>query len=135
MATASTYNIAYALYETTRDKQGRDLEQAYAQSIEFLSKKRLLSKSKEILEQLQKIIDEKERVIRVHIETSSKLNKTTEEEIEKQIKARYKAKDVVMEITENKEHIRGIKIKINDEVLDLTLAHQLHQLENHLIAH
>jgi F0F1-type ATP synthase delta subunit len=134
MATISTHNIAYALYEATKDKQGKDLEHIMMQSVEFLSRKNLLSKTPEILKELEKIIDKKEGIVRAKIETPEKLSKATEKEIEAQLEKRYHAKEVHLEVTENKDLIGGIKIQVEDEVVDLTLAHKIHQLQNHLIA-
>jgi F-type H+-transporting ATPase subunit delta len=135
MATASTKNIAYALYESIKGKKGQELDGAFAQVIEFLDKKRLMSKSKQILEDLQRIIDEDEGVVRASIETSRVLSIINQDELEKQIKDRYKAKEVYLDITENPKLLGGLKIQVGDEILDLSLAHQINQLQNHLIAH
>lgn len=135
MATLSTKNIAYALYESIKGKKGKDLDGAFAQAVEFLNKRHLMSKSKQILEDLQKIVDEDEGVIRATIETAKKLSKAHVDELEKEIKHRYKAKEVHLDITENPKLLGGIKIQVKDEIIDLTLAHQINQLQNHLIAH
>jgi len=132
MATLSTKNIAYALYEATKDKQGKDLETALSNGVAFLANKHLLSRTSEILRELEKIIDEKEGVVRARVETSRKLTKGMEAELEKEIKERYKAKEVHLDTAENRTLLGGLKIQVGDEVIDLTLSHKLAQLQNHL---
>jgi ATP synthase F1 delta subunit len=134
MATASNKHIAYALYEATYGKQGKDLNLVLAESVEFLAKKQLLSKAPDILKELEKIIDQKEGIIRAQIHTSTHLTDTQETEIKHQIKERYKANEVHLEIIEDKKLLGGIKIHVADEIIDLTLAHTLSQLQNHLTA-
>ncbi len=91
----------------------------------------MIGKSPEILSHLQKIIDEKEGVVRAHIETAHPLRETTISH-QKELVKRYNAKEVKLEIVENKNHLGGIKIQVADEVINLTLANKLHQLQDYL---
>jgi F0F1-type ATP synthase delta subunit len=75
MATLSTRTIAHAIYESTKDKSGSDLHDVLKNSVEILSKKKMLSKSDDILEKLEEIIDHKEGVTRAKVTSKNKLHK------------------------------------------------------------
>ena len=133
MATARTQHIAQAILEVTDGKSGKVLEQSFAQIIIFLSKKGMMRKSKEILTAFEALLDKKNHTIRAHIESAHKLDTKTLEHIESSLKKRYHAKEIHLDTKENKDNIGGIKIKVGEEVIDLTLRSHLEQLEQHLI--
>ena len=133
MAAVSTKSFAYAILEASEGKTGRELDAVLSNATKLLSDKHLLGKKEEVLQYLQNIIDEKDGVIRAHIESPSKLSQKALDEIEQELKARYKAKEVYLDITENKKYLGGLRIQIGDEVIDLTLLEKIHQLQNYLI--
>jgi F0F1-type ATP synthase delta subunit len=133
MKIRSTKTFAEAIYESARGKSGAGLSTVLDNAINFMEKNQLLGKSKEILAHLEKIIDKDEGVIRVRVKSSSILSKKVVEELEENLKNRYKAKTIEIDNTEDKSLIKGIKIEVNDEVIDLSLAHRLRQLQTHLI--
>lgn len=132
MTKLSTKKIAQAIFEASQEREGKDLDIVIKTTAEFLTEKKMVGKSPEILQHLEKMIDEKEGIIRAHIETAHHLDHETIDLLKKHLIKRYKAKDIKMEIVENKDHIGGIKIQVNDEVINLTIAKRLHQLENYL---
>ena len=133
MKIRSTKTIASAIYESTKGKTGALLSHALANTVEFMCKNQLLSKSKGIITQLEKIIDKDEGILRAHITTASPLTRKSQEELESNLKKRYKAKQVELDITEDKKLIHGIKVQVEDEIIDLSTSHRLHQLQAHLI--
>lgn len=133
MKIRSTKTFAEAIYESARGKSGADLSTVLDNAISFMEKNQLLGKSREILAHLEKIIDKDEGVMRVKVKSSSILSKKVTEELEANLKKRYKAKTIEIDNIEDKSLIKGIKIEVNDEVIDLSLAHRLHQLQTHLI--
>lgn len=133
MKVRSTKTIACAIYESTKGKTGAALSEALSNAVEFMSKNKLLSRSKEIIAQLEKIVDIDEGILRAHVTTASPLTKKSQEELESNLKKRYKAKVVELDITEDKKLIHGVKIQVEDEIMDLSTSHRLHQLQAHLI--
>ena len=133
MKIRSTKTFAEAIYESTKGKSGPALLQSLTNTVEFMSKNQLLSKSKEILAQLEKIIDKDEGILRARITSASPLSKKSEIELESNLKKRYGVKEVELDITEDKSLIHGIKIEVEDEIMDLSTSHRLHKLQEHLI--
>lgn len=133
MKLRSIKNLAEAIYQNAKGKNGAELSATLANAVEFMDKHQLLGKSKEILSQLEKIIDKDEKVLRAKVTSSTVLSKKMLEELEENLKKRYKAKDVEIDTKEDSNLINGLKIEANDEIIDLTLRARLHQLQTHLI--
>ena len=125
--------IAEAIYESAKGKHGAELTHVLTNTVEFMDKNQLLGKSKEILLELERIIDKDEKIVRAKVRSAEVLPKKMIEELEENLKKRYKAKTVQIDQGEDKSLISGIKIEVNDEVIDLSLSHRLHQLQNYLI--
>lgn len=132
MKAISVNNLARAIYESSKEKSGVDLNHALLNAAEFIRDKNMMSKSKLILSSLEKIIDEAEAIVRVKVSSSKKLTKGMIEEIEEFLKKRYKKSDVIMEQVEDTKLLGGLKIEIGDEVMDMTLSNKIHQLQNYL---
>jgi len=133
MATISTKNVARAIYESSQGKDGVELDAITKKIVDMISKKHLLSKSEEILNQLEKIIDEKEEVVRAKISSRTKIDKKIVDEIEEFIKKKYKIKKAVLEFEIDEKLLGGIKIQIGDEIIDTTLKNKIKKLQNYLI--
>lgn len=133
MKLRSTKTLAEAIYETTKGKSGVELTHALEKILLFLDKNQLLGKSKEILSQLEKIIDADEKVLRARVKSADILSKKIIDELEDSLKKRYRAKTVEIDSTVDAKLINGLKIEVNDEIIDLTLSNRLHQLQTHLI--
>jgi len=132
MLNISTKKIAQAVYEASKDREGEDLETILTSTTDFLMERNMMGKAPEVLSHLQKIIDKNESKIRAHIETPYPLSDKTREAISDELKKRYKVNKIHLEIVENKKHLGGIKVQVGDEVINLTLATRLHQLQNYL---
>ena len=133
MAKISTKDIAQAIYATAKGKSGHELHNAMANATEFLVKKNLLGKTKEILEELEKVVDDDEGIVKAKVGSPRKLKKSVQEDIEGILKKRYKANEIILDLYEDKDLLGGIKIQVKDEVIDLSLAHKVHQLQNYLL--
>lgn len=133
MATISINNIARAIYESSIGKDGAELDVVTKKAVDLISKKHLMSKSKEILNQLEKIVDKHEEVIRAKISSKIKLDKKITDEIDDFIKKRYKAKNTVLEFIIDEKLLGGIKIEVGDEIIDTTLKNKIKKLQNYLI--
>lgn len=133
MATISINNLARAIYESSKGKDGAELDVVAKKAVKLIAQKNLINKSKEILNEIKKIIDKEEDVVRAKISSKSKLEKGAIEDIEDFIKKRYKAKHIVLEFEINKSLLGGIKVEVGDEIIDTTLKNKINKLENYLI--
>ena len=133
MATISTNNIARAIYESSLGKDGAELDVVTRNAVALISQKHLMSKSGEILTELQKILDKSEGIVRAKISSREKIDKKIVDEIEDLIKKRYKAKNTILEFQIDESLLGGIKIETGDEIIDTTLKNKIRKLENYLI--
>ncbi|MDO8620075.1 MAG: ATP synthase F1 subunit delta [bacterium] len=133
MAKTSTKDIAKALYESTKDKSGAELTRLLENAVTFLAKNRLLGKSPEILEHLEKIRDKDLGIVSAKVISKNPLTKHTLDEIKKTLRTRYHASDITLHTSEDSSLIGGITIEANDELIDLSLKNKLHQLQAHLL--
>lgn len=133
MATISINNMARAIYDSSQDKGGVELDAVTKNAVDLISKKHLMSRSKEILSSLEKIVDKKNEVVRAKISSRIKIDKKIVDEIEDFIKKRYKAKNTVLEFMVDETLLGGIKIEVGDEIIDTTLKNKVKKLQNYLI--
>lgn len=133
MSKISTKNIALSIYEITKDKSGQDLEDVLIKIVKFLDKKRLFSKASDILKKLEELINKEEGIVGVRITYKQKPDKSISEKLEELLKKKYSANKLEIIENENKKILGGIKIEVEDEVIDLTLKNKMNQLQNYLI--
>jgi F-type H+-transporting ATPase subunit delta len=133
MATISINNLARAIYESSHGKDGIELDAIIKKAVNLITKKHLMSKSKEILIQLEKIIDKKDAIVRAKISSKIKIDKKASDDIDDFIKKRYKAKNTILEFEIDPKLLGGIKIEVGDEIIDTTLKNKIKKLENYLI--
>lgn len=133
MATISINNMARAIYDSSQGKEGAELDAVTKNTVDLISKKHLMSRSKEILSSLEKIVDKKDEVVRAKISSRIKIDKKIVDEIEDFIKKRYKAKNTVLEFMVDETLLGGIKIEVGDEIIDTTLKNKIKKLKNYLI--
>jgi len=133
MATASIKNLAQAIYESSLNKEGKDLDVAIDKCALYLKNKNLLGKKEEILEALEKIINKENGVVKAKVTTEIKLKTEVAKEIEEFIKKKYKIKEVILEEQVDKKLLGGIKIEIGDDIIDATLTNKIKQLQDYLI--
>ena len=133
MSTVSIKNLAFAIYESSLNKTDDDLDLIMRDSAKLIACKNLLSKSEQILSTLENIIDKEKGIVRAKISFKTKITKKNEGEIIDFIKKKYKAREVIIELKENPKTLGGIKIEIEDEIIDTTLRYKLNQLQNYLI--
>ena len=134
MSKISIKNITEVIEETTRGKSGAELEFVLKNIVKFLYTKKLLSQSPQILEKLEEEINKKENRIQMKIRSANKISENKKKEIEKEMKNKYKAKEIVSEYFEDKSLLGGMKIEIGEDTIDGTYRNRLNQLEKHLIS-
>jgi len=132
MATLSNNDIANAIYAVSKEKKGEELSDMFKKVVDFLNRKRLLSRAPDILGKLDKIINLKEGKILVKILSAKKLSEKTKKELSFLLEKRYKAKEILFEEKLDEKLLGGMKLEINDEIIDLTIRNKLKKLQEHL---
>lgn len=133
MATISINNLARAIYESTKDEEGGALDGFIKNSVILIKEKHLLGKANQILKVLEKIIDGEKGIVRAEINSRSEITDKLKNELEKFIKERYGAEEAVLNYEENLNLLGGMKIKVADEVINVTLRNKINQLQDYLI--
>jgi F-type H+-transporting ATPase subunit delta len=133
MSKISTKNVAEAIYGATKGKSGADLDKALKHTVEFLSKKNLLSKSKEILKQFEQISDTHNKIVRAKVFSKAPLTTEENEKIGKLLKTRHKPKEPIIQWQKDETLIGGFRIEAGEEIIDLTLKNKVEQLKNYLL--
>ena len=133
MATISINNLAHAIYDSSKDKSGKELERVMQNTVQFLADKHMLGKAPQIIDKVEEITDEHAGIVRAKVGTTSRLHQRTIGEIESIVKKKYKAKDVILTLEEDEKLLGGVKIQVRDEVIDMTLSNKLDKLHNYLI--
>jgi ATP synthase F1 delta subunit len=132
MATISNNDIARAIYLSSKDKSGAEQSALLPKVTQFLFRRRLLSRSSDILVRLDKMIDESEERIVAKISSKQPLAENTKKEIAQILKERYFAKKAVLIENLDEKLLGGFKIEVNDEVIDLTIKNKVEKLQEHL---
>ncbi|MFA6000026.1 MAG: ATP synthase F1 subunit delta [Candidatus Paceibacterota bacterium] len=132
MATISNNDIAQAIYLSSKDKSPHELSLVLKDVVNFLHRKRLLNKSKDILLKLNKIINQEKGVLMVKVSSAQKLHGHEKEEIEHLLKKRYHAHEILLEEHIDEKLFGGIRIEVEDEVIDLSLRNKINKLQEHL---
>lgn len=133
MASISIKNLASAIYESSFNKEGSSLDSILEKSVIFLRDKNLLGKKEELLKAIEDILNKENGIVKVKITSSEKLKDDIQNEIEKYIKVKYKASEVLVEEKVDPNLLGGIKLEIGDDIIDTTLLNKIHQLQNYLI--
>jgi F-type H+-transporting ATPase subunit delta len=132
MSTISNNDIAKAIYTASRDNKEGEFPTLYKQVTQFLARKRLLSQSKVILYKLDKIINKEEGRVSAKITSAEKLKNDFKNEVISFLKKHYSAKEVVMTEEIDSKLIGGLKIEVNDEIIDLSVQNKIKKLQEHL---
>ena len=132
MRTISTNDIARAIYESSKDKHGKELEAHLKKVTEFLAKRRLLAKKDEILRKVEGIANLSLGIVKGKVLTAVELSTHTKNELTHSLKKRYGAKEIKLEEKINEELLGGFRIEVGDEVIDLSLKNKVRQLKEHL---
>ena len=133
MATISNNTIAQAIYIALKDKKVGEQSTILKQVVQFLARKRLLSKAPDILARLSKIINEDEGKILVKVSSIEKMSEATKKEISHGLAKRYGDRTIILEEHIDDKLLGGYKVEVSDEVLDLSIKNRMAKLQEHLI--
>lgn len=134
MAKFSNQNIAEAIDQVLKDKAGAEYSQAQKNVVQFLARRRLFSQAPQILSRLEKIMDERQGVLRARLASARTLSTASRGKLEQFLKRHYRAKKIVFDAKIEEELLGGVRVEVGDEVLDLTLRQKIKKLKEHLLA-
>ena len=133
MAKISDKNVAEAIYRAARGKSGHEQKEILRQAVRVLAKKNLLGKSKTILSVLGRIADQDQKIIRARLKSAHHVSEHSKDELARFLKKRYGAREVEFSSAYDKNLLGGLKVEVEDEIMDNTLKGRIQKLENYLI--
>ncbi|HBA45992.1 hypothetical protein A2W67_03350 [Candidatus Nomurabacteria bacterium RIFCSPLOWO2_02_40_28] len=133
MSTISNNDIAKAIYLASKDKSSTEMHQVHKKVVEFLTRKKFMSRVAVILEQLKKVINFENGIVSATVLSAHRVHEKEEKDLVHFLKKRYSAKEVELTYILDQSLIRGIRLEVNDEVIDLTVRNQINQLKEYLI--
>lgn len=132
MTTISNNDIARAIYLSARDKGPLEIHQVHQKIINFLVRRRLISKASSILSELKKIVNSEHGVVSATVLSAHRLSENKEKDLVHFLKKRYSAKEVALASVLDETLLGGIRVEVNDEVIDLSIKNKIKQLKNYL---
>jgi F-type H+-transporting ATPase subunit delta len=134
MAKVSIKKITETIHEAVAGKKGNELKSAVNGVVELLAQKNLLSKGSEILARLEKMLDADSNTLRAKLISQQPLTRAELKLISETLKQRYESEDVVFDLKEDTTLLGGVRIEVNNEVIDLSLKNKVEQLRDNLLA-
>ena len=132
MTTISNNDIARTIYLMSKDKSQGEQVDISQKIVKFLFRRRLLSKAPLILSQLGKIINQEEGRVVVKVWSAEKLSQRDKTNLEHSLKKRYSAKEIVLSENLDQRLVGGIKVEVNNEIIDLSIKNKIEKLQEYL---
>ena len=133
MKSVDTKNLAHVLLDMTDGKTEEEVAKSLKDFAKYLAQKNMLSQAEKIIENYRDLYNKKHNIIEATITLTSRLPEKTRISLREALKKKYDAREVHMLEKVDARIMGGIKIKIEDQVTDLTLQHTLNQLETQLL--
>jgi F-type H+-transporting ATPase subunit delta len=134
MTKISIKNLAYAIYDILKEsKSSDDISNNSDKIINFIKNKNLLNKTDLILKELEDIINKENGLMKVEVTLKQTPNSKEINELKDVIKNRFDFKEVLLEVKEDKDIIGGIRLEMDNKVLDMTYKNKLSKLKDYLI--
>lgn len=125
-------DIVEAIYESIKGKGESELIPLFKNIAKFLYNRRLLHESDSIISKLEKLINEKEGRVRAKIISTSPIPTEGKKILSEMLKKRYKARETELVEMIDKKLLGGLKIEVEDEILDNTIKGKLTKLQGQL---
>lgn len=126
MSTLSNKDIARAIYLVSRD------DMPLSKIVQFLARRRWLSRSGIVLSDLDRVVNEEEGRIIAKIKSAKKLDEKTKVRLVQFFKKRYSTKEVILEEVIDEKLLGGFRVEANNEVIDLSFRNKIRKLEEYL---
>ncbi len=128
MKKTSNKQFAESLYEVTLGLSDADLDLVLQKFVELLARHRRLKQADRIIAEFENIVKRKNGVVGIEITSARKLDEKTLENIKNVFGEKVEA---IQDVDE--DLIGGIKIRMEDKILDGSIKTQLKNLQQSLI--
>ncbi len=132
MTILSNNDIARAIYLSAKGKSPAEMHDLHKKIINFLVRRRLISKTPSVLGALEKIINSEHGIVLANVSTAERLSSKIKNNLVHFLKKRYSAKEVTLNHILDKKLLGGMRVEVNDEVIDLSVRNKIRQLQGHL---
>lgn len=132
MSIISNNDIARAIYLSLKEKSSTEVHKVHESVIKFLIKKRLMQRVSAILYQLKKIVNFENGIVSATVLSAHKIHEKEEKDLIHFFKKRYSAKEVALTHVLDKKLLGGMRLEVNDEVIDLTIKNKIRELQEYL---
>lgn len=124
-----TTDLAETLLQTTEGKTHAEIEKVIHAFAKLLIKNGQAGNLNRIIERYEELYAKKHNILNISISTVTELVNDDRENLEQELKKKYKVDKVAINEIIDQKNIGGMKIKIGDIVYDYTLAGRLEQLQ------
>ncbi len=121
--------LASALHEATKGQSATESAQTVKGFVNLLVKKRMISKSEDVIEAYRKLTLGEKGIVEAEVTTSHPLAPEAEENIKKFVKEEFGAKEVEIHHKLEESLLGGMKLKVGDTIIDGTLKGRLNHLQ------
>lgn len=132
MTIISNNEIARAIYLGSKDKNEIEQNIFFKNVLSFLYRRRLLSKSADILKSLKNVINRENNVLEVKVYSKEKLDHVVKKDLAQILKKKYGDKEIIFIESLDEKLLGGLKIEVQDELIDLTLRNKIYKLQEYL---
>ncbi|HAT73983.1 MAG: ATP synthase subunit delta [Candidatus Moranbacteria bacterium GW2011_GWF2_36_839] len=129
--TATQY--AKSLYEVTREKSQSEIGVVTENFVKVLAKNRQAKLAVKIIKKFEELYNKENGIAEVEAISSRKLEADQIGQIEKFIKEKYSAREVLINNKIDENIKGGIILKIGDEIMDASVERQLRELKKSLV--
>jgi F-type H+-transporting ATPase subunit delta len=128
-----TIDLAETLFQITEGKTHAEIEKIIQSFVKLIVKNGQAGNLNRIIERYEELCAKKHNILNISVSTVTELGKDNRENLEQELKKKYKADKVAVNEIIDQKNIGGMKIKIGDTVYDYTLAGRLKQLQTQLV--
>lgn len=128
--TATQY--AKALYATTAGKSEKDIADLVSNLAKVLVKNRQMKLFSKITQKFTEIWNQEKGIAEAEITSREELHTELRNKVNKYVKEKYQAKEVILRSIIDEKIQGGIIIRVGDEILDGSVRRQLQELKNNL---
>jgi F-type H+-transporting ATPase subunit delta len=129
MAKRNVQQIARAVSSLAEGRNKKEIETLAKDTVAFLAKNKMITHANELLVQIEKEENKKEGILVAEITVKEKLSKSTKDNISNILEKQYKGNKIEIREKLDDKIIGGIKIKIEDTVIDNTIIGRMRDLQ------
>lgn len=123
---------AKSLYATTVDKSQKEIGEAVSNLIKILAKNKQIKLFSKIAKKFGEIWNQEKGIVEAEVTSREELHTELRNKVNKYVKEKYQAKEVVLHNIVDEKIQGGIIIRVGDEVLDGSVVRQLQELKSSL---